>query len=104
MQGLHLVKCLAATQGPKIRVNAILPGLLLTEWVGAVGKSMSLRLMFQKGANFTPEQIQGAKDKAYLKMEVRGHDYCIRITANDASRRTLRTAQTDMLPQRRMAL
>lgn len=31
--GLHLVKCLASTQGPKIRVNAILPGLLLTEWV-----------------------------------------------------------------------
>ena len=30
---LHLMKCLAKTQGPKIRVNAILPGLLLTEWV-----------------------------------------------------------------------
>ena len=27
------MKCLAATQGPKIRVNAVLPGLLLTEWV-----------------------------------------------------------------------
>lgn len=31
--GLHLMKCLASTQGPKIRVNAVLPGLLLTEWV-----------------------------------------------------------------------
>ncbi|CZR65786.1 related to short chain dehydrogenase/reductase family protein [Phialocephala subalpina] len=31
--GLHLMKCLAATQGPKIRINAILPGQLLTEWV-----------------------------------------------------------------------
>jgi NAD(P)-dependent dehydrogenase (short-subunit alcohol dehydrogenase family) len=31
--GVHLMKCLASTQGPKIRVNAILPGLLLTEWV-----------------------------------------------------------------------
>jgi len=31
--GVHLTKCLAFTQGPKIRVNAILPGLLLTEWV-----------------------------------------------------------------------
>lgn len=30
---LHLMKCLAASQGPKIRVNAVLPGLLLTEWV-----------------------------------------------------------------------
>ncbi len=33
LTGLHLVKCLASTQGPKVRVNAILPGLLLTEWV-----------------------------------------------------------------------
>lgn len=30
---LHLMKCLAKTQGPKVRVNAVLPGLLLTEWV-----------------------------------------------------------------------
>lgn len=31
--GLHLMKCLALTQGPKIRVNAVLPGLMLTDWV-----------------------------------------------------------------------
>ncbi len=30
---LHLMRCLASTQGPKIRVNAILPGWLATEWV-----------------------------------------------------------------------
>jgi len=30
---LHLMKCLAATQGPKVRVNAVLPGWLNTEWV-----------------------------------------------------------------------
>lgn len=30
---LHLMKCLAQTQGKKCRVNAVLPGLLLTEWV-----------------------------------------------------------------------
>ena len=30
---LHLMKAMAATQGPKVRVNAVLPGLLLTEWV-----------------------------------------------------------------------
>jgi NAD(P)-dependent dehydrogenase (short-subunit alcohol dehydrogenase family) len=29
---VHLMKCMAKTQGPKIRVNAILPGLLLTDW------------------------------------------------------------------------
>ena len=31
--GVHLMKCIAATQAPKTRINAILPGLLLTEWV-----------------------------------------------------------------------
>jgi NAD(P)-dependent dehydrogenase (short-subunit alcohol dehydrogenase family) len=31
--GLHLMKNFAFSQGPKIRVNAVLPGLLLTEWV-----------------------------------------------------------------------
>lgn len=30
---LHLMRCLASTQGPKIRVNAVLPGFLRTEWV-----------------------------------------------------------------------
>ena len=27
------MQCLAQTQGPKVRVNAVLPGLLLTDWV-----------------------------------------------------------------------
>ncbi|KAJ9650193.1 hypothetical protein H2198_010493 [Neophaeococcomyces mojaviensis] len=30
--GLQLMKCLAQTQGPYIRVNSVLPGLLLTDW------------------------------------------------------------------------
>lgn len=50
---IHLMKCLAGTQGPKIRVNAVLPGLLLTEW----------------GQRFKPEQVQAVKDKSLLKME-----------------------------------
>jgi NAD(P)-dependent dehydrogenase (short-subunit alcohol dehydrogenase family) len=33
---LHLMKNLAFTQGPKIRVNAVLPGLLLTDWVSSI--------------------------------------------------------------------
>ena len=33
---VQLIKCLGATQGPKIRVNTVLPGLLLTEWVFAI--------------------------------------------------------------------
>ncbi|KAL8674955.1 MAG: hypothetical protein Q9168_000658 [Polycauliona sp. 1 TL-2023] len=39
--------------GPKVRVNAICPGLLLTDW----------------GQTFPPERIQGSKDKAVLKQE-----------------------------------
>jgi len=35
--GLHLMRCLAHTQGPKIRVNAVLPGLLLTDWGNRMG-------------------------------------------------------------------
>ncbi|KAI9822748.1 MAG: hypothetical protein M1832_002981 [Thelocarpon impressellum] len=56
--GLHLVKCLAATQGPKVRVNAVLPGLLLTDW----------------GDKFGPEKIAATKAKAVLKKETELRD------------------------------
>ena len=49
--GLHLMRCLAATQGPKVRVNAIQPGLLLTEW----------------GAGFGEEKVRMATERAGLK-------------------------------------
>jgi NAD(P)-dependent dehydrogenase (short-subunit alcohol dehydrogenase family) len=48
---LHLMRCLAATQGPAIRVNAILPGLLLTEW----------------GQLFPLNEINAMEQKAWLK-------------------------------------
>lgn len=38
--GLHLMKNFAFSQGPKIRVNAVLPGLLLTEWGQKYGDEM----------------------------------------------------------------
>ena len=56
MPGLHLMKCLAQTQGSKVRVNAILPGLLMTDW----------------GARFSDEKIKYVTEKATLKQEVRG--------------------------------
>ncbi|PGH36288.1 hypothetical protein GX50_00793 [[Emmonsia] crescens] len=49
--GLHLMKSLASSQGPKIRTNAVLPGLLLTEW----------------GERFSKEAVQAYVDKAALK-------------------------------------
>lgn len=50
---LHLVKCLAVTVGPKIRVNTVLPGLLLTEW----------------GLKYSEERIESLKNAAALKHE-----------------------------------
>jgi len=50
---LHLMKCMAGTQGPKVRINAILPGLLLTDW----------------GRLYGPERIQELQDKAWLKKD-----------------------------------
>lgn len=41
---LHLMRCLASTQGPKIRINAVLPGLLLTEWGQLYGETTVKRL------------------------------------------------------------
>ena len=35
---LHLVKCVAKTQGKKVRCNAVLPGLLLTDWGNEYGE------------------------------------------------------------------
>jgi NAD(P)-dependent dehydrogenase (short-subunit alcohol dehydrogenase family) len=48
------MKCLATTQGPKIRVNAVLPGLLLTEW----------------GLLYSKEKIETMKELAALKKVV----------------------------------
>ena len=52
--GLHLMKCIATTQGPKTRINAVLPGLLLTEW----------------GLKYSEERQKALKDAAPLKHEV----------------------------------
>ncbi|KAK0653435.1 Granaticin polyketide synthase putative ketoacyl reductase 2 [Lasiodiplodia hormozganensis] len=50
---LHLMKCLASVCGPKTRVNAVLPGLLLTDW----------------GNQYGEERIASLKDRAALKKE-----------------------------------
>ncbi|KAI9674354.1 MAG: hypothetical protein M1829_003756 [Trizodia sp. TS-e1964] len=56
--GLHLMKCLAASQGPKVRVNAVLPGLLLTDW----------------GEKFGEEKINAIKERSVLKKETELED------------------------------
>ncbi len=37
---IHMTRCLAKTEGPHIRVNAVLPGLLDTEWSARFDKGM----------------------------------------------------------------
>ncbi len=49
--GIHLTRCLAETQGPDIRINAVAPGLVDTE----------------RTAVFTEEQRTGFKEMAKLK-------------------------------------
>ncbi|KAE8150883.1 hypothetical protein BDV25DRAFT_104374 [Aspergillus avenaceus] len=51
--GLHLMKHFAFSMGPGIRVNAVLPGLLLTEW----------------GQKFGETAINAMKDRAALRHE-----------------------------------
>ncbi|KAK5171426.1 uncharacterized protein LTR77_004570 [Saxophila tyrrhenica] len=35
---VHMMKCVAKTQGKKLRINAVLPGLLLTDWGNEYGE------------------------------------------------------------------
>ncbi|TDZ12943.1 3-oxoacyl-[acyl-carrier-protein] reductase FabG [Colletotrichum spinosum] len=48
---IHLVKALAIAAGPRIRVNSVSPGLLLTDW----------------GMQFSPEQREATLQKTRLK-------------------------------------
>ncbi|KAJ5709965.1 hypothetical protein N7493_009557 [Penicillium malachiteum] len=48
---IHLMKCLAQSQGAKVRVNSVLPSLMLTEW----------------GQKFPQEKIDAMREKMVLK-------------------------------------
>jgi len=64
---LHLVKCVAKTQGAKVRCNAVLPGLLLTEW----------------GLEYGDEKIKALKEAAVLQKEVSSSKCCPGATLLD---------------------
>jgi len=55
---LHLMKCMAKTQGQKARINAVLPGMLLTDW----------------GLQYGEERINALKEASALKCEVNLED------------------------------
>jgi NAD(P)-dependent dehydrogenase (short-subunit alcohol dehydrogenase family) len=50
---LHLMRCLAQTQGSKVRINAVLPGLLLTEWVSLL-LFLGIPLFYMSGKESLP--------------------------------------------------
>ncbi|KAF2840560.1 NAD(P)-binding protein [Patellaria atrata CBS 101060] len=50
---IQLMKCLARAAAPKVRVNAVLPGLLLTEW----------------GMRYSEERVNALKAEALLQHE-----------------------------------
>lgn len=75
--GLKLMKSLAYTQGPKIRINAILPGLLLTEWVCPRAFPLLRRFAFlvnadQFYAGPTLWRRQHKSDQKHIYAEERG--------------------------------
>lgn len=51
---VHFMKCVAVTHGPTLRINAVLPGLLLTDW----------------GNEYGEERIKALQDAAALKIDV----------------------------------
>ncbi len=76
---IHLMKCLANTQGPKsggkVRVNAVLPGLLLTDWGNLYGE----------------ERIKTLQNTAALKQETKLDD-CAQVFV-DVAKNTSWTGQ-----------
>ena len=76
------MKCLAQSQGEKVRVNAVLPGLLLTEWVSVIDIFCEQDGMecakHEQGQRFPPEKIQAYSDNSVLKKIVSiAHVMCI---------------------------
>jgi NAD(P)-dependent dehydrogenase (short-subunit alcohol dehydrogenase family) len=69
--GIQLMKCIASTQGPKTRINAVLPGLLLTEWVSLCRPTSRVFADTTQGKQYSEERIAAIKQAAALKHEVR---------------------------------
>lgn len=63
---IHFMKCVAVTHGPTLRINAVLPGLLLTDW----------------GNQFGEERLKKLKDAAALKQEVSTSSTAVNMNVN----------------------
>ncbi|KAL4861440.1 hypothetical protein BDV12DRAFT_204014 [Aspergillus spectabilis] len=77
--GLHLMKCLALTQGPKIRVNSVVPGLLLTDW----------------GNQYSPDYVQRWREETALR-DVPGIHECAEVYLNIAQNLSMSGQQIEI--------
>src|SRR5690606_25352898 len=80
------MKSLATTQSSRIRINAVLPGLLLTEWVRNTPEwaiaPFSKNIDKKKGERFPPEFVKTYEERTPLKHVVSctsRQQYLIRI-------------------------
>ncbi|KAF4630335.1 hypothetical protein G7Y89_g7796 [Cudoniella acicularis] len=67
---IHLIKSLAMIASPKIRVNSVSPGILLTEW----------------GMKFPQERLEAAREKTQLKRFVTVEDVATQVFCFASSR------------------
>lgn len=65
--GLHLMRCLANTQGPKVRVNAVSPPPYLALWLLIFEQIQPGLLLTEWGLGFPQERIEAMKNAATLK-------------------------------------
>lgn len=66
------MKSLARSQSHKIRTNAVLPGLLLTEWVGSRDpQGIAEANFFDQGQRFPAEAVKAYESQAALQRVVR---------------------------------
>lgn len=68
------MKCLTKTQGSKVRINAVLPGLLLTEWVSDNSLGLDKKLTALQGQRFPQEKIDAWTKATTLKKVVSNPD------------------------------
>ena len=89
---IHMMKCVAKSQGPKLRINCVLPGLLLTDW----------------GNLYGDERINMLKEAAALKKEVSdaGCDsvLCVCMLTIECRRRLLANVRICLSRWRRILL
>ena len=97
------MKCLASTQGPKIRVNAILPGLLLTEWVNETKLWSFCRTKISIGRKLLPRKDTSHERQGLFEAGGKSSFRASMESTTKAVRLFLKTVRTPLLQQQGIA-